>query len=671
MTENNSLIEESCAALTQSGALAEAIEGFRFRPSQQALAAEIAAAIERRGALVAEAGTGTGKTFAYLVPALLSGKRTIISTGTRALQDQLFHRDLPRVRAALGSRAKIALLKGRANYLCLQRLHQTGEEGRFDSRTDAAAFVRVKAWSGKTLRGDLAELVDLPDDASLRSRISSTTDNCLGSECPFWEECFVVKARMDAAVSDVVVVNHHLLLSDLALREEGFGEILPGANCFIIDEAHQLPDLATLFFGESVSARMLTDLASDTLAACKETPAALATLQSPVRLFEHHIRHFRAAIDRLPPRSAAGTLLRKTDAEDSLLDLIQALSNLHEALGGLDDASAELLAARQRAQKFIQRLQQWCGETDATISSFDPDDDDADAEAEADAAGENARVRWFEVSSRGFVLNSTPLDVSSALQKYRAESRAAWIFTSATLAVNHSFEHLNRRLGLNHPKTLLQESPFNWDEQTLCYLPSNLPDPNQRHYTAAIVEAAREVLVSSKGRAFLLFTSHRALREAAELLKNDRWPLFVQGTAPRHQLLEQFMASGNGVLLGAASFWEGVDVPGDALSVVVIDRIPFAVPDDPVFEARLNAIRQAGGNPFRDEQVPLAAISLKQGVGRLIRSDRDRGVLMLCDPRLTEKSYGKIFLDSLPPMRRTRNVADVAAFFAGTAQPND
>ncbi|MEO5596800.1 MAG: ATP-dependent DNA helicase [Lysobacteraceae bacterium] len=668
----------SRSALAIDGPLKAQLPGYVARAAQSQLAEAVAEAFESRGCLIAEAGTGTGKTYAYLVPALLSGKRVIISTGTRALQDQLYHRDLPRVRDALGIGVRSALLKGRANYLCLYRTEQA-KGSRHAGFEQTAQLHRVIAWSQRTRRGDMAELSDFPEDSPLWPQLTSTNENCLGSECPFWEDCFVVKARAEAQSADIVVVNHHLLLADLALKQEGFGEILPGAHAFVLDEAHQLPELATQFFGQAVSARQLNDLARDALAECANAVGAIATIQQPVRGLEHAVRELRLAMHALPPRGAHARVRAHAASEAALDSLAHSLDALAEALEPLAEVSPGFASALERAGAQRKRLLAWRdGASDAAIDDeFDQRDQEFEVDPDIDALGIDRTmqladdVRWYELTARGFVLQRTPLDVSGPLRQFRENSRATWIFTSATLAVDGSFAHIAGRLGLEQPDTLLQPSPFDWARQTLCYLPRSLPEPNQREYSRALLDAVRPVLEASNGRAFLLFTSHRALREAAAQLEGGPWPLFVQGSAPRHVLLDGFRASGNGVLLGAASFWEGVDVPGDALSVVVIDRIPFAAPDDPVLEARLEAVRRQGGNPFRDEQIPTSVIALKQGVGRLIRSETDRGVLVLCDPRLLSKGYGRIFLDSLPPFPKTRELDDVRSFFANDAALNE
>jgi ATP-dependent DNA helicase DinG len=575
----------------------------------------------------------------------------------------LYLRDLPRVRDALGTPVKTALLKGRANYLCKQRLERAKGEPRFANREQIAQFQRIVAWSGRTRIGDMAELDALPEDSPLLPMVTSTAENCLGSECPFWSECFVVQARARAQVADIVVVNHHLLLADLALKQEGFGEILPGAQAFVVDEAHQLPDLAAQFFGEGIGARPLVELARDAIGECKDVAGTLAAVQAPAQRLEHATRVLRAAMDVLPTRGTRGRALHEAPVRDACEQMLEALQGFVETMAPLRDASPGFDACHARAQDFGGRLRRWLEMPEAADYYAADDDVDIDPD-DAPSSDRSGDVLWYELTPRGFRLQRTPLDVSGPLREHRERSLAAWVFTSATLSVAGGFEHLRARLGLDAPATLIEPSPFDWNAQALCYLPPRMPEPMSRDYGHAVIDALTPVLEASNGRAFVLFASHRALREAAEALRGGPWPLFVQGDAPRHVLLQRFRESGNGVLLGAASFREGVDVAGEALSVVVIDKLPFAAPDDPVFEARLDAIRRAGGNPFRDEQLPQAVIALKQGVGRLIRSETDRGVLVLCDPRLLGKSYGRVFFESLPPFARTREVGDVAAFFA-------
>jgi len=632
------------ALLGADGPFARELPNFAPRAVQQAMATAVAQAIAGRETLIAEAGTGTGKTYAYLVPALLSGERVIVSTGTKALQDQLYFRDLPKVVSVLGVRLKTALLKGRANYLCLYRLDQTVRDGAGFDKAQAAQLATIRAWSARTRRGDRMELAEVPEESPLWPRVTSTPENCLGVECPFYDDCHVVKARREAQEAQLVVVNHHLLFADLALKQEGFGEILPGAAAFVLDEAHQVPELAGQFFSQSVSARQLTELAQDALRECSGVTGAIGLLLEPVEALQDALRRLRLAMEPLPPRAAFGALEAAAAVHAGLHEIGELLAALADLLASQAERSRGLANVHERAALLAERLERIVEQ------------------------GSERDVRWYELFPRGFALHATPLDLAAPLRSMRERSEAAWVFTSATLSVAGQFDHFARQLGLDEPRSLALESPFDYAQQALCYLPEGLPDPAARDYTERVLDAVLPVLQASNGRAFLLFTSHRALRRAAELLATRvPWPLFVQGTAPRHQLLEEFRHSGHGVLLGAASFWEGVDVVGDALSVVVIDKLPFAAPDDPVLVARLQALEQQGINPFMGWQVPAAAIALKQGAGRLIRSVTDRGVLVLCDPRIAGKGYGKLFLASLPPMPRTRALADVRGFFAPPA----
>lgn len=646
---------EAAALLGPCGPLARRIPGFEPREVQQQLAAAVEQALRERGTLLAEAGTGTGKTYAYLVPALACGLKTIVSTGTKALQDQLFHRDLPRVVEALGVDVRAALLKGRSNYLCLLRLEQaygvapsdsraagrTAAGMTLSSREDVAQLETIRGWSRRTLSGDRMELGQIPEQAPIWSRVTSSVDTCLGSACPKIHECFVFRARRQAQEADVVVVNHHLLFADLGLKAEGYGELLPSAQAFVIDEAHQVPELAGQFFGQSLSRRQLDALAEDTLLAAASQPGLLATLQPAIGALKSTVPPLALALHELGSRGRWQDARASGGVVAALTALREALERLQQALAPLREVERTLEALHERAQRLL-----------GLLAAFEAD------------AGEAGWVRWYELQRQGFVLHATPLDVAEPLRQFRSQTRAAWVYTSATLSVGGRFEHFSRQLGLDQPATLRLDSPFDYRRQALLYLPPGMPDPRAPQYTAALVDRLRPVLEASGGRAFLLFTSHRALDEAAALLEAGPWPLFVQGRASRPVLLEGFRASGNGVLLGAASFWEGVDVAGEALSCVVIDKLPFAAPSDPVVEARIDALDNAGLSGFLHWQVPTAAVALKQGAGRLIRGDRDRGVLVLADPRLRSRGYGRIFLDSLPPIPRTERIEDVRAFFA-------
>jgi len=625
--------------LGPDGPFASEISGFTPRDCQQQMAEAVEEAIADAQILIAEAGTGTGKTFAYLVPALQSGKRVIVSTGTKTLQDQLFHRDLPRVREVLGARLRTSLLKGRANYLCLYRLEQTHKDGRLTLREQVSQLQAIREWGQRTSSGDRGEFAEVPEESPLWPRVTSTAENCLGAECPMFGDCFVVKARRAAQEADLVVVNHHLLFADLAIKQEGFGEILPGAHAFVLDEAHQIPELAGQFFSTSVTARQITEMASDALAECGSVSGALAGLREPIEAIAPAVKRVRLELDALPAKGGFAAIENLAEAQSALRTLEEALRKLAEALAAQAERSRGLMAAHERAEALCQRLH--------TVLD----------------GGAHDAVHWYELSTHGFSFHATPLDLAPPLRALREQSRASWIFTSATLSVAGEFDHFSRQLGLDDPVTTSLPSPFDYARQALAYLPKGLPDPNAPDFTERVIAAARPVLDAARGRTFLLFTSHRALKRAAELLADVPFPLFIQGTAPRHQLLTQFRESGNGVLLGAASFWEGVDVAGEALSCVIIDKLPFAAPDDPVLEARLSALRESGGNPFFEWQVPAAVIALKQGAGRLIRDVADRGVLMLCDPRLTTRAYGKLFLRSLPPMPVTRELGDVQRFF--------
>jgi ATP-dependent DNA helicase DinG len=630
------------------GPLARAIPGFTPRRSQIAMAGRVALAIDNRAPLVVEAGTGTGKTFAYLVPALLSGKRVLISTGTRTLQDQLFNKDLPQVAAAIGVPAKVALLKGRSNYLCHYRFRQLAGQQSFAGTRDRM-IGRLERWSGITKTGDLAEVPDLGDAHPLWPQVTSTRDNCLGARCAEIGRCHVFDARRRAVESDVVIVNHHLLLADLALKEDGFGDLLGAADAVILDEAHQIPDLATQFFGTRVGSRQVELAVRDTRLELLQLSPGSTLLAAELGAVEKAL----AALAEELRRSARPNWLTAdspfADATQTLVDALRALAAELQQQGG----GAGVSQAAERVSELAGRLE--------TIVQAD----------------DNEGARSIELTQRGFTLSLLPFDVAARFSQMAGTSRAAWIFTSATLSVGEDFAHFTSRLGLGEAETLAIASPFDFERQALLYLPPSLPDPASPAHTQAVVDLAVPLIEASAGGAFVLFTSHRALQRAADLLR-ARWaelgdfPLLVQGEAPREQLLRRFRDSGNAVLLGTASFWEGVDVKGDALRLVIIEKLPFSSPDDALTKARIEHLKANGGNAFREYQLPEAALTLKQGVGRLIRSETDRGVVVICDPRLVDKPYGRVFRTSLPPMPVTRETLEAERFLrriAGTTAP--
>ncbi|MDP6675358.1 MAG: ATP-dependent DNA helicase [Gammaproteobacteria bacterium] len=623
------------------GPLAACLTGFRPRPEQLTMAQNVAEALVEGHSLVVEAGTGTGKTLAYLLPALDSGLRIVISTGTKTLQDQLFHRDLPMIGKAVGRPVDAQLLKGRSNYLCLYRLNQLTSAADESSTPSRGADIELlRQWAERTLTGDTAEVSELPENSPLWPRVTSTVDNCLGSRCPLFDDCHVVAARHAAREAEMVVVNHHLLMADLAMKEEGFGQLLPGADALIIDEAHRFPDVAQGFFTIGFGTGQVLDLAGD-------------VRSELVR---------GGAFDR--PLEQALDELRKA-AADARLTLSDGVANLpwdatrddfksaFDTLGASLDGVSSELAAIEDSSPGLQRCRQRAG---AMFAAFEA----------IVSARDDQGLRWIRLARRTFTANVTPLDTAEELGALLESRPAAWVFTSATLAVRDNFQHFISRIGLQDVRTRQIPSPFPFADISRLYLPRGLPQPNDPEVTDRAVAEMRAAVIASGGHAFLLFTSHRALRRAAEILSDDSdfdFPLLVQGTEPRTRLLEQFAGQPRAVLLGTATFWEGIDIRGHDLVLVAIDRLPFASPGDPLLAARLEAIRSQGGNPFRDYQLPQAVLSLKQGVGRLIRDYDDYGVVMICDPRLTEKSYGRVFMSSLPPMPVVRDLDMIREFY--------
>jgi ATP-dependent DNA helicase DinG len=634
-----------------SGTLAKGIEGFRPRQSQTDMARAVADAIQSRGTLLAEAGTGTGKTFAYLVPALLWGGKVIISTGTKNLQDQLFLRDIPIVRQAMNAPVTVALLKGRANYLCHFHLERTQQNGRLTSRDDVGYLRDIARFIKTTSSGDKAELSRVPENALIWNLVTSTRDNCLGAECTYYQDCFVMKARKEAQQADVVVVNHHLFFADVALKDTGVAELLPTANTVIFDEAHQLPDTATLFFGDTVSTSQVMELCRDVLAEGLTHARDGADWGAVVSTVEKASRDLRLTFPPEGTRLALEQIAQSSPFFPALEHLKSMLKQLAEVLSSQAERAETIEQCRVRTIEITAQLEAWnhVGLVDVHA----------------------AKVLWVEAFSQALQLHQTPLSIAPIFSKQREGPPRAWIFTSATLAVKNDFSHYTDQLGLSDEPAKSWPSPFDYANQALLYVPAHLPPPNSPGYTDAVVDAALPVIEAAGGRAFVLCTTLRAVKRVAERLreifeqKKYNWPLLVQGELGRTELLSQFRASGNAVLVGSQSFWEGVDVRGDALSVVIIDKLPFAPPDDPVLAARIAEMEKRGLNGFMHHQLPEAIINLKQGAGRLIRDENDRGVLMICDSRIISKPYGRRIWQSLPAFRRTREIGTVQEFLSG------
>ena len=722
------------AIFASDGLLARAIDGYRPRASQIDMASAVAAAMQASGrampepamfeaqrrpvrrlrtegdarsdasgraseaptdtedsaagenTLIVEAGTGTGKTFAYLVPAMLWGGKVIVSTGTKHLQDQLFQRDIPTVRDALAVPVSVAMLKGRANYLCHYYLQRTADNGRLPSRQDTAYLQDIIRFAKITRTGDKAELASVPETAPVWSMVTSTRDNCLGQECPHYKDCFVMHARREAQQADIVVVNHHLFFADIMLRDTGMAELLPTANTVVFDEAHQLPETATLFFGETLSTAQLLELARDTVA---EGLAHARDAVEWVKLgaaLERAARDVRLAFKDDTLRVSAAqlgddhALYGALDALDAALDAVAA------ALAAQAERAESLGACLRRARELQDQLARWTtqpGDEAPAVSGMTELKDGKGPKqmnTSSPAPGQHAqtdfneRIRWIEVFTHSVQLHETPLSVAPIFAKQRAGVPRAWIFTSATLSVRGDFTHYAAQMGLDARRSMTLPSPFDYGTQSLLYVPRQVPQPSSPAFTDAVFDAALPAIEAAGGGVFFLCTTLRAVDRIAgklrEVIEARGWstPLLVQGDASRTELLDRFRAYGNAILVGSQSFWEGVDVRGDALSLVVIDKLPFAPPDDPVLSARLDALTKKGLSPFAVHQLPQAVITLKQGAGRLIRAETDRGVLMICDTRLVDKPYGRRIWQSLPPFKRTREIDVVREFFADSAE---
>lgn len=632
------------------GPLGPAVGSYKPRRSQTEMAKAIASAIDSQTTLIAEAGTGTGKTFAYLVPALMWGGKTIVSTGTKNLQDQLFLRDIPTVRAALQAPVSVALLKGRSNYVCHYHLERTLQNGRMTSRDDVGHLREISRFIKMTSSGDKAELAKVPENAMIWNLVTSTRDTCMGAECQYYQDCFVMKARKEAQQADVVVVNHHLFFADVALKDTGVAELLPSANTIIFDEAHQLPDTATLFFGNTVSTSQILELCRDVLAEGLAHARGIDWAKT-VTVVEKAARDLRLTFPQDIVRLSLPQIAPSSDFFPALDTLKDELDGMVAVLETQAERAETLEQCRVRGVELAQQLSGW---------KFDP-------KAKV-AAGEEA-VFWVEAFSSSLQLHKTPLSIAPIFNNQREGTPRSWIFTSATLAVKNDFKHFSEQMGLTGEPSHTWPSPFDYGQQGLLFVPQNLPQPNSLGYTDAVIDCALPIIEAAGGRTFFLCTTLRAVKRAAERLADEfkqrglNFPLFVQGDRGRTELLDQFRAAGNGVLIGSQSFWEGVDVRGDALSLVIIDKLPFAPPDDPVLAARIEVMEKQGKNGFMHHSLPEAIINLKQGAGRLIRDEGDRGVLMICDPRLISKPYGKRIWQSLPPFKRTRDTNEVVEFF--------
>ena len=623
----------------QGGLLSQHIKGYAPRQQQLEMAAAIEKTLAESNVLVAEAGTGTGKTYAYLAPAILSGQKVFISTGTKNLQDQLFNKDLPMLRKALATPFRAALLKGRSNYLCHYRLEMA--QGDPLQKPHYSTLQSLSEWKDETKTGDLSESDILEDNSSLWSKVTSTIDNCLGQECPSYSDCFISEARRKAQEADIVVINHHLLMSDMALKASGQGEILASGDAYIIDEAHQLPEIATQFLGTRISSHQIHELCRDSIREMEHDASDMGRIRDYADKTEAAMRALRLSVGDKEQRTPWLVILEKLGVKSKLSDLSECLEDLSEQL--------ELAAERGKG---LEQCHSRCQELNTNLELF--------MQEKAD----DNQVLWTDIRSSGLILHATPQEVSQYFQQWMDEKPTSWIFTSATLTVAGKFNNFNNQLGITNSETTIWPSPFDYEKQSLLYMPSIPVEPNHDDYNSHIANIAKEVISHSEGRTFLLFTSYRAMHSVADALKEiDDYPLMIQGTASKSSLLEEFRDHGNAVLLGTNSFWEGVDVRGEALSCVIIDKIPFASPGDPVLQARIDGLKEQGGNPFSSIQIPSAVIQLKQGIGRLIRDPKDYGVLVLCDPRFLTKPYGKLFLRSLPAMPITQNIDDIERFF--------
>ncbi len=633
------LSEKITDAFSPEGTLSQNIHGFRPRDAQLEMAQSVGRAVKFAKSAVIEAGTGTGKTFAYLVPALLSGKKTIISTGSKNLQDQLFNRDLPTIQKALKYKGKVALLKGRANYLCLERLDQVIAMGVVGDKSVLADLAKVRKWHTGTKTGDLSECITIAEDSPILPQLVSTAESCLGSDCPNYKECYVVQARRKALEADVVVVNHHLFCADMAVKETGFGELIPDAELIIFDEAHQLPDIASQYFGQSLTSRQLFDICKDSNIVYRTELKDLAQLGKASDHLQKVVQDFRLLLGDGNKRGNLREILQDPK-------VIEGFAKLNENIDFLSEVVKKSLGRSETLDKIFERL--------------------AEVKAQLKRLGNTSVVGycyWYEINGRSFGLHITPLTVADKFGEQMRANQVGWIFTSATLEVGGKFDHFCQRLGIENAEQMVLQSPFDYARQSLLCVPRYLPDTNKSHTLTELGQLLKPVIEANNGRCFLLCTSYFMMRGLADFLREQSsLSVLLQGETSKSRLLEKFVAEPNSVLVATQSFWEGIDVRGDALSLVIIDKLPFTAPDEPLLKARMEDCKLQGGDPFNDIQIPEAVITLKQGVGRLIRDVTDRGAVIICDSRLVMRQYGSTFLKSLPPSKRTRDLAKVLTF---------
>ncbi|MCT8677544.1 ATP-dependent DNA helicase [Glaesserella parasuis] len=633
------LSEKITDAFSPEGTLSQNIHGFRPRDAQLEMAQAVGRAGKFAKSAVIEAGTGTGKTFAYLVPALLSGKKTIISTGSKNLQDQLFNRDLPTIQKALKYKGKVALLKGRANYLCLERLDQVIAMGVVGDKSVLADLAKVRKWHTGTKTGDLSECITIAEDSPILPQLVSTAESCLGSDCPNYKECYVVQARRKALEADVVVVNHHLFCADMAVKETGFGELIPDAELIIFDEAHQLPDIASQYFGQSLTSRQLFDICKDSNIVYRTELKDLAQLGKASDHLQKVVQDFRLLLGDGNKRGNLREILQDPK-------VVEGFAKLNENIDFLSEVVKKSLGRSETLDKIFERL--------------------AEVKAQLKRLGDTSVVGycyWYEINGRSFGLHITPLTVADKFGEQMRANQVGWIFTSATLEVGGKFDHFCQRLGIENAEQMVLQSPFDYARQSLLCVPRYLPDTNKSHTLTELGQLLKPVIEANNGRCFLLCTSYFMMRGLADFLREQSsLSVLLQGETSKSRLLEKFVAEPNSVLVATQSFWEGIDVRGDALSLVIIDKLPFTAPDEPLLKARMEDCKLQGGDPFNDIQIPEAVITLKQGVGRLIRDVTDRGAVIICDSRLVMRQYGSTFLKSLPPSKRTRDLAKVLTF---------